>query len=209
MACHLLSCYSFGQEDFGWAAGVADSLRIRSCAKLPSRTAARVGPTHLGRSDRSALSLIEGARLCSAARLSSSAKMPVRQPVAERRAGITAPVRDSPPCHVGMSAPRHRHAKKCSGRVQRLGIESFNPHSRRRSRPATRRLRPPAFLAQSERVLSNAAHKTTFADTRFCRTRSCCAFRPPGDFIIQVQSGALRSDGREFFGAPRKRSTHL
>jgi len=46
MACHLLSCYSFGQEDFGWAAGVADSLRIRSCAKLPSRTAARVGPTH-------------------------------------------------------------------------------------------------------------------------------------------------------------------
>jgi len=55
MACHLLSCYSFGQEDFGWAAGVADSLRIRSCAKLPSRTAARVGPTHFGRCDRRAL----------------------------------------------------------------------------------------------------------------------------------------------------------
>ena len=64
------------------------------------------------------------------------------------------------------------HAKDSSRRVQRPGVEPFNLHRRRRSRPTAKRLRPPPLHPQGRRGQGKAALSGGFADTTFCRGRS-------------------------------------
>src|SRR5512135_2128429 len=98
---------------------------------------------------------------------------PVSDRLQQAERGLPGLVRGWPHRHVDMSARGPlRHAKDPSRRVQRPGVEPFNLHRPRRSRPNAKRLRPPPLHPQGRRGRGEAALGDGLADTRFCRRRT-------------------------------------